>query len=130
MDAINPLAVVAASVAVFIASSIYYMLLASRAARYSAAFADAASTPAWKVAQEPVRAFVTAAVVAGVVGVGGIEDVGGGLLLAGALWIGFPAMLLAGSVIHENAPWQLASIHAGDWLMKLIIIAAIVTVWS
>jgi hypothetical protein len=38
-------------------------------------------------------------------------------------------MLLTGSVIHENVPWQLAIIHAGDWLLKLLIIGVVVGAW-
>jgi hypothetical protein len=32
-------------------------------------------------------------------------------------------------VVHENVPWKLAALHAGDWLAKLLIIAVIVSVW-
>jgi hypothetical protein len=32
-------------------------------------------------------------------------------------------------VIHENVPLRLATIHAGDWLMKLVVITAVVGVW-
>jgi hypothetical protein len=32
-------------------------------------------------------------------------------------------------VIHENTPWKLAAIHAGDWLVKLLVVAVIVSVW-
>jgi hypothetical protein len=36
---------------------------------------------------------------------------------------------VAGSVFHENVPWRLAALHAGDWLVKLLVIAVIVGVW-
>ena len=32
-------------------------------------------------------------------------------------------------VFHEKVPWQLAAIHAGDWLLKLLTVAAIVAAW-
>jgi len=35
--------------------------------------------------------------------------------MAGAkmfLWIGFPVIILTGSVLWENIPWKLAAIHA------------------
>lgn len=66
------------------------------------------------------------AVLAGLVGVAGL---GGAVQLGAVLWIGFPVVLLVGSVIHENVPWKLAAIHAGDWLVKLVVIAVIVGVW-
>ena len=36
------------------------------------------------------------------------------------------AVLLAGSVAHEKVPWRLAAIHAGDWLVKLVLITGVV----
>jgi hypothetical protein len=59
----------------------------------------------------------------------GIVTWTGAVLFGLALWIGFPVLLLAGSVFHENVPWRLAALHAGDWLVKLLVIAAIVGVW-
>ena len=52
------------------------------------------------------------------------------MLLGLALWIGFPFVLWAGAMLHESTPWRLAAIHAGDWLVKLLLIAVIVTAWS
>ncbi len=76
---------------------------------------------------ELARSLVVAAVLAGLaVGVAGWA---GAVELGLALWIGFPVVLLIGSVIHENVPWKLAAIHAGDWLAKLVVIAVIVGVW-
>lgn len=34
------------------------------------------------------------------------------------LWIGFPFVLFTGSILHENFPWRIAVIHAGDWFIK------------
>ena len=129
MDSVNIAAVVVAAIACFVASGAYYALLAARAARYSTAWAAGASQPAWKIAQEPFRALVTAMAVATVAAMAGVDGVNAGASLAALLWVGFPAMLLAGSVIHEGVPWQLAAIHAGDWLLKLLIIGVIVGAW-
>jgi len=49
--------------------------------------------------------------------------------LAVWLWIGFPLMILLGSVQWENVPWKLATIHAGDWLVKLVLMAIILGAW-
>jgi len=46
------------------------------------------------------------------------------------LWLAFPVILLLGSVVHENVPWQLAALHAGDWLVKLLVVSLIVGIWS
>jgi len=45
------------------------------------------------------------------------------------VWIGFHATLLVGSVIHENMPWKLYAIHAGDALVKTLVMAFILGVW-
>jgi len=44
--------------------------------------------------------------------------------------VAFPAILLVGSVIWDDVPPRLAAIHAGDWLMKLLLIAVIVGIWQ
>lgn len=126
---VNSVAIVVAAVAAFVASSVYYMLLGQQLATLSPAYADTSRPPAWKVAQEPVRNLVVASVVAGLASLLEIAEWTGALELAAALWIAFPVIILAGSVIHENVPSKLAAIHAGDWLMKLVLIAVIVGVW-
>jgi hypothetical protein len=35
-----------------------------------------------------------------------------------------------GSVIWDRVPPVTALLHAGDWLLKLLVIAAIVGLWS
>jgi Protein of unknown function (DUF1761) len=129
MIELNYLAIVGAALAAFVVSSVYYVGLGGQLAALSPAYADASRPPAWKIAQEPVRNLVIASVVAGLADLVGIVDVAGALQLGLALWIAFPVMILAGSVIHENVPTKLAAIHAGDWLVKLVLVAVIVAVW-
>ena len=38
-------------------------------------------------------------------------------------------MAIAGSVIHENYPWQLYAIHSGDALMKSVLTSIILGIW-
>jgi len=38
----------------------------------------------------------------------------------------FPAVLLTGSVVHEKVPWQQTAIHAGDWLITLLVVSLVV----
>jgi uncharacterized PurR-regulated membrane protein YhhQ (DUF165 family) len=129
MPALNYLAIAAASIVAFVVSSIYYIVLTPRLAQLSPAYADAVRPPAWKIIQEPIRTLITATVIAALARLLGIADVVGAVELALALWVGFPMVLLAGSVIHENVPWKLAAIHAGDWLLKLLIVTLIVSLW-
>jgi len=59
------------------------------------------------------------------VGISGFADAAG---VGALLWI-FPAAILLGSVVHEGVPLALAAIHAGDWLVKLLLIGVVVGVW-
>ncbi len=45
------------------------------------------------------------------------------------LWVGFPVVLLTGSMLWQNVPWQLAAIHSGDWLIKLVLIPLAIALW-
>ena len=85
--------------------------------------------PPWKLAVELLRCLILATVVAGLAAQGEIDEWAGGLVLGLALWIGFPLVLWIGAVIHERTPVRLAMIHGGDWLVKLLLVGVIVSVW-
>lgn len=132
------LAVAAASVAAFVLSSTWYAVLGDRTAalRRVAVGVDhhpdppASATPEpWKVAVELLRGAVVAVILALGLESMGVSGIRPALVAVGVAWLAFPVVLLTGSVIWEDVPWQLAAIHAGDWLLKLALIAAIVTVW-
>lgn len=127
---LNYLAIAVAAVAVFVVSAVYYIAFTGRLRQLSPAYADAEATPPpLVIVGEILRSLVVGVVVAGLVSLIGITDVVGAIQLALALWIGFPVVLLTGSVIHEKVPPMLAAIHAGDWLLKLLVITTIVTIW-
>lgn len=122
----NALAVAGAAVAAFVLSGGYYGALAARLARLSPAYAGQRRSAAATAAVELVRNAVLALVVAGLADGLGVTAPGPALLLALALWAAFPAVLLAGSVFHERVPVALAAIHAGDWLLKLLVVTLVV----
>ena len=127
---LNVAAVVVAGIAVFVFAAGYYVALAQPRRRLSsAAAAQTRRPPPWLMGLELVKGIVLAAVVAGLVSIGGITGVASALVLAIVLWIAFPVVLLVGSVTQENVPWKLGAIHAADWLAKLVIISIIVTLW-
>lgn len=131
MPELNWLAIIVAAVAVVAVSTVYYIIFGSQLKQLSTAYAEAeARPPAWKVLVELIRSLVVATVVAGLVSLIGITELGGAIELALALWVGFAVVLLTGSVIWEKVPPMLATIHAGDWILKLLIIAVIVTLWQ
>lgn len=130
MPELNWLAIVAAAAVVFVVSTVYYIVFAARMVELRQGNADVGGVQPWKIGVELVRSLVLATVVAGLARLLGITDLGGALQLGLALWIGFPVILLVGSVIWENVNPALAAIHAGDWLLKLLIVASIVTLWT
>ena len=88
-----------------------------------------AKMPAGKLLIELVRCLVLAYVISRFTALLGVSSWMGAVHLGLFLWIGFPVILLAGSVLWENVPWKVAAIHAGDWLVKLLVIPIVVSVW-
>ena len=113
------MSIAVATVAAFLSGGAYYTVLGPDADE---------PMPPWKLAVEVLRCLVLAAVVAGLASQIDIDEWAGGLLLGLVLWIGFPFVLWTGAVIHESTPVRLAALHAGDWLVKLLLIGVIVVV--
>ena len=133
MLGLNYWAVIVTTLAAFAFSSVYYMVFGKARMKLLAnepgATADVRKVPVWKVLLELVRGFVVTLVMAHVIVlariVGWLDAVQLGIWVA----IGFPVMILMGSVTWDKRPWKLAAIHAGDWIIKLLLIAVILGVW-
>jgi Protein of unknown function (DUF1761) len=82
-----------------------------------------------KVLLELLRSVGVGAVIAGVAHTAHLHSVGSTVLLGLALWAGFRLVLLSGSMMWEKVPPVTALLHAGDWLLKLIVICVIVGLW-
>ena len=116
----------AAAVAAFVVSSVYYTLATPVEQRVLGGTAlDRGRPGPAKVLTELLRTAVTAAVFAWIADRAGALDLPDTLALALMAWVGFPVVLLTGSVIWEKAPPVTAAVHAGDWLLKLLLIAVI-----
>lgn len=126
MIRLNYLAIVVAAVAAFLAAGGYYAAVGKQIEKLSSA--PAKMSP-WLLAMEAAKHFVVAAAVAGLSAGIGITAWPSAVLLGLALWVAFPIMLLMGSVVHEKVPWRLAALHAGDWLVKLLVVSLIVGIW-
>jgi hypothetical protein len=126
---LNYMAIVTSAVAVLLFAAVYYSVFARRLADLRDATAASPPPVPLVMGVELFKGLVLAAVVAGLLQLMGITDVGGAVKLGLVMWLAFPVALLAGSVIHEHVPSRLAAIHAGDWLAKLLIIPVIVSVW-
>ncbi|MBA2337950.1 MAG: DUF1761 domain-containing protein [Acidimicrobiia bacterium] len=125
MPEVSIVAVLVGAVAAFIIGFVYYTMLGERLAEVSEAAAAGEQMPPWQIAVEFLRCLVLAAVVAGLAAQAGVDDWSGGLILGAVLWVGFPLVLWIGAVVHEKTPIQLAAIHAGDWLAKLLVLGLI-----
>jgi hypothetical protein len=129
MEAINYMAVMVAAFASFIISTVWYTLFSKTMKKLSSAAAATDTMPVWKVLAEFVRSLVLALVLAVLVALTGVTGWTGAVQLAFCLWIGFPVVLLAGSVMWENVPWKLASLHSGDWFFKMHSMLVILGIW-
>jgi hypothetical protein len=130
MPDLDMVAVLVGTVVLFVLGAGYYAVLGDQLARVSAAAAEGGQMPPWAIGVELGRCLVLATVVAGVAAGADVDGWTNGLLLGLALWVGFPFVLWTGAVVHERTPPALAAIHAGDWLVKLLVVGAIVGAWQ
>ena len=118
-------------VAAFVVSSVWYTIFGNawmELRGIDPATAANMGTPAWTMLFVIVQSLVVAFMLAYFVVHLGIVDWKGAVRLGALVWI-FPVMILLGSVVHENVPLMLAAIHAGDWLVKLVLMTVILGVW-
>ena len=125
---INHLPVILATIAAFVVSAVWYMIFGKilmELRGIDPARAANQSMSIWIILGEFLRTLVLTYVLAYFVSVLEINTWKHALMLCVIMWIGFPVILLSGSVIHENVHWKLATIHAGDWFVKLLTIILI-----
>ena len=134
MNKINFWAVIVAAVVAFVLGALWYgpflfgkAYLEVRAVN-RAAIADM-RPPAWELVGEFAKNLVVAFVIAYFVVRLGVGDWKSALQLGLWIWVGFQAMLLMGAVLHEHMPWTLYAIHAGDALVKTLLMTVILGVW-
>ena len=120
----------ASVIAAFVASSVWYSpLLFGKQFMELSGVGPSAGPNVGKIVGELGRNLILAYVLGRFVVLLEVVDWKGALNLGVWLWIGFPVLLLSGSVMWQNVPWMLAAIHAGDWLVKILLIAVILGVW-
>src|SRR5579859_405770 len=133
MPHVNVVAVLVAAVAVFILGWLWYSPLLfykqwmRLRGRDPVAAMAGAKMPGGKLLVELARCLVLAYVLARLITLVGVTGGFGAVHFGLVLWIGFPVILLAGSVLWDEVPWKVAAIHAGDWLVKMLVIPLIVT---
>lgn len=52
------------------------------------------------------------------------------LVLAVWLWAGFMATIMLGTVLWEKKSWKLYGINAGHYLVVMLVMAAILSMWA
>ncbi|MFN0104010.1 MAG: DUF1761 domain-containing protein [Bryobacteraceae bacterium] len=131
---VNYFAVLVTAVAALVQGAVWYspLLFAHEwmtlRGIHPGALADMTPPPGALIA-EFVRCLVVAFALAHLVTRLGVVRWTGALQLGALLWIGFQAMAIAGSVIHENYPGKLYAIHAGDALAKTSLMTVMLGVW-
>jgi len=131
MPKLNYWAVIVAAVVVFVASSLWYVVFGNELAKVSPVFAElqAQKPAAWRMLAVFAGSVVLSFVVAYLIGLK--EDVTwmGAVGIGCLLWLGLSAVQWMSSMVWEKVPLTMAAIHAGDWLVKLVVISAIVGAW-
>ena len=131
MPKLNYWAVIVAAVVAFVGSSVWYVVFGNELAKVSPVFAElqAQKPAAWRMIAVFAGSLVLSFVVAYLIGLK--EDVTwmGAVGIGCLLWLGLSAVQWMSSMVGEKVPLTMAAIHAGDWLVKLVVISAIVGAW-
>jgi Protein of unknown function (DUF1761) len=130
MPDLNILAILAATVLSYVIGGAYYVQLIKQLATVTRTAVPGQRPKPWQFAADVPRHLVPVIVVAGLAAKLGADDWTDGLLLALALWAAFPVVVWTGVLIHERRPFKYVAIHMGDWLLRLPVIAIIVSVWN
>ena len=85
--------------------------------------------PQWTMAFAPLREIIASHVLATLISLLKLEDWRKTTRLFFALWLAFHAVGMAGAILWDNMQWQLGAVHAGDWLMKMLFMGIVLTIW-
>ena len=129
MDTATILAIVISGVVGGIVTPLWYIALKDVHARLAPAggpeIVDFRSAPTASKVIDVARGFLVAAVLVALVQQTGSSGVASSMQLGLLLWLGFPLVLLIAPVIWGGQSWKLSALHAGDWLIKLLAMTAV-----
>ena len=128
---VNYRAVLVAAVAVLVTSALYYVVFGTAWLRLRGIDPDTAelAPPVWQMAGQSARNLVVALVLAYLLSRLGATTPKDALRLGLLVWLGFEAMAVAGSVLHEGYPLGLYVLHVGDALQATLVMALILGAW-
>ena len=133
MPNMNHIVVLTAAFAAFIIGGVWYspLLFGNAYARLRGVdpSTESAAMPVREIVGELVRWLVITYGLAYLIARLGIADLMGAVVFGVGMWVVIYTAL-AGSVLHEGTPWRLYAIHAGDGLVKLLVISPIVALWG
>jgi hypothetical protein len=117
-----------AALVAFIASSIWYGAIFGGLWRELAPGASTRVGPT-EIFAQLIRNLIVAAVLARLITLAGAANWIGALRIGLWCWLGFEAMAIAGSVIHEGYPLTLYAIHTGDALLTTALMSLVIGLW-
>lgn len=129
---LNYWAIAAAAVAAMLVSSVWYTVLGDAYLELLRGLDPAAAAPAPEVGAavgQLVRNLVVASALAYLLRRLEVATWNGAVGVGLLVWLGFQAMAVLGSVLHEQYPLGLYAIHVGDALVVTITMALILGVW-
>jgi len=131
MPKLNYWAVIVAAVVAFVGNSVWYVVFGNELAKVSPVFAElqAQKPAAWRMIAVFAGSLVLSFVVAYLIGLKEDVTLMGAVGIGCLLWLGLSAVQWMSSMVWEKVPLTMAAIHAGDWLVKLVVISAIVGAW-
>ena len=134
MRKLNYKAILVAALAAFVFSSLYYspLLLGNiwnELRGINPREVDKAMS-VWKPIVEFIRTLIIAYVFARFIAFVAISHWKTAIRFGLGIWVGFPVVILTGFVIWENLPWGVATIHAGDWLVKALFFSYVFSIWQ
>ena len=133
MSGIHYLALAVAALAAVVAGAVWYGLLFATAYMKATGMSPGPVAnrrpPVGAIFADFVRYLVFAYALGALLRIFEVADWKGAVYLAVWVWLGFQATMLLGAVIHEKMPWKLYAIHAGDALVKTLVMTLILGVW-
>lgn len=131
---INYLAVLVAAIVALVVGAVWYSPLLFGKTYMELRGIDSSSAAnmmptAVELIGEFVRYLVVAFVLAYLLVRLGIGDWKDAVLVGLWVGLGIQAMMLLGAVLHEKMPWLLYAIHAGDAVVKSLMMTLILGVW-
>jgi hypothetical protein len=126
---INYWAVITTGLVAFFLSVIWYspVLFGEIWERYR--HAPNPEIPAWTMVFAPLRELIVAIALAILIVRLNLTNWKNTTKLMLLLWLAFHAVGMTGAILWDNMQWQLGAVHAGDWLMKMLFMGIVLTVW-